>query len=383
MGQRKTIGRDVSSSGSSGTLAARNGSGISNVLQNAVLLQEARSTCAHQQVLAQMETEKCTVAADQHTVWIGTRVAREPYPLSSHPDLRITPQLKGGAPPSHRQAHAPHNMTTRSANSTTGRRSTAESAPTPSFRLVYVIGRVLDDEHMSIEREVNTFNGHPDIQEKCRNLEVAGHRYLRRVKSKFGTSLVAKVDIPGGTELCYYIGTIFAARYNPPGNHCIDMGLGLRINASRLPHNLCTGACMHQLQHSCNPNSTVDEFVPNGYNGDFVLLICSSSTFIKKGAAVTIRYGPKMWQRFDDLPERVPPNFTRIRCLCSEPCPEGAGRLGWIGTEPPLTPEEHAQWIRGRMLVLNPELEKSTPSEENHEVMSAPNTDPDQHLPTV
>ena len=112
--------------------------------------------------------------------------------------------------------------------------------------------------------------------------------------------------------------------------------------------------------------------------------VCSShgiKWFLRQGTAVTIRYGPQMWQRLSDLPEKIPPHFALIRCLCADPCPKGVGRLDWTGPEPPLTPEEHAQWHRGRILDLNPALMQATPRAEHQEVLGAPSVHLDQQLP--
>jgi hypothetical protein len=142
---------------------------------------------------------KCHPA--EYTLWLGTRVLREPAVLDLelylNPDHRYTPQLRGGMPgrrppaddigfpklAGHGSARneSKHSMRTRSSistgmNSSTVQRGTLDPAVIP--RLVYMFGEVVGEDCDDVRISIEQFNSHPGIQKKCEHLELAGSKYL-------------------------------------------------------------------------------------------------------------------------------------------------------------------------------------------------------------
>ena len=155
--------------------------------------------------------------------------------------------------------------------------------------LVYAVGKLTGPDRDSLRTSISKLNHHPEIQDKCKMLEKAGQRYLEH-SSVHGGGLQAKCDIPNGTELCYYIGDIYNENNNPYGNHSLDMGGSVYVNASGVPRNLPPGRCLHMMNHGCRPNGKLKEFVPEFWNDDLVMFVYVTTRFISKGEQVTMAY---------------------------------------------------------------------------------------------
>jgi hypothetical protein len=322
------------------------------------------------------------------TVWWGTRVVRPGENLDQEqllsPDLRCTLRLCGGMPkrrltknsadsdwtppgpgPWQRRGDRTHHMTTRSVRprrviSLTNRQPEDTSNPEipEHHRIVYELGRVVGEESQFVRDCIRKFHMSTAIQSKCDELERAGHKYLTLVSSH-GIGVAAKQDIPLHTQLGYYVGVLYDADHNPPGNHCITGGqigqvqLELCINASRVPRDLVPGRCMHLLNHSCDPNCTVVSYAPEGWDNDLELLILVAIQEIRQGQPVTFHYRGNMWKPLELLPPTAPPGQRLIACGYNNPCPKRLGRLDYIEPRVRLTPEVRAKWNRG--CILDPE----------------------------
>jgi hypothetical protein len=116
------------------------------------------------------------------------------------------------------------------------------------------------------------------------------------------------------------------------------------VNASGVPKNLPPGRCLHMMNHGCDPNGKLVEFVPDSWNDDLVLFVYVTTRDILKGEQVTMAYGGDMWQPLDTLPRLSPRNTRRIECRCADPCPKRLGRFDWIARRSPLTRSTHTRW---------------------------------------
>ena len=320
---------------------------------------------------------KCHPA--EYTLWLGTRVLREPAVLDLelylNPDHRYTPQLRGGMPGRRpptddigfpkqvghgsTRNESKHPMRTRSSistgmNSSTVQRGTLDPAVIP--RLVYMFGEVVGEDCEDVRVSIEQFNSHPGIQKKCEHLELAGSKYLQ-ISSLHGTGIAAKIDIPQNTELCYYIGIVYAVACNPVGNHSIEVASSGRttlcVNATSVPKNLPLGCSMHLANHGCNPNCRVTPYEPDGWDNDLVLLVLVAMRDIVGGEAITFQYKGSMWQARSELPLLAPKGFRLIQCGCDQPCPNGLARLDWIDSGHVTSPIEAEEWYRGRKLSLS------------------------------
>ncbi len=104
-------------------------------------------------------------------------------------------------------------------------------------------------DRADLEEILQDFHNQAAMPAKCNDLEVAALRYLRGGQSAVVWSLIAKEDIPAGTELSCYVGTAHSAQLDPHSNHSMYLGpcggIFLNANATRLPGDLQLGACMH------------------------------------------------------------------------------------------------------------------------------------------
>jgi hypothetical protein len=121
--------------------------------------------------------------------------------------------------------------------STSTKRPTIPDAPSrTTTRIIYALGKVAREERENIQQQIDDLHGHPAIQSKCKELEESGAQYLK-FTSSHGTGLKAKCPIPPDTALCYYIGHLYDAQYNPLGNHSMSLGFSnqtsIIINATR------------------------------------------------------------------------------------------------------------------------------------------------------
>jgi hypothetical protein len=110
---------------------------------------------------------------------------------------------------------------------------------------------------------------------------------------------------------------------------------------------------MHLCNHSCNPNCRVEEYIPEGWNNDLALLVLVSTREIAPGEEVTLCYKGTMWQSLASISSEAPSGRRKIQCGCSDPCPNGLGRLDWIEPRRHLTAATRAKWSRGRLLETN------------------------------
>ena len=110
---------------------------------------------------------------------------------------------------------------------------------------------------------------------------------------------------------------------------------------------------MHRCNHGCNPNCKVEEYSPSGWNNDLALLMLVSTREIAPGEEVTLCYKGTMWQSLASLSFETPSGRRKIQCGCSDPCPNGLGRLDWIEPRRHPTAATRAKWNRGRLLEIN------------------------------
>ena len=172
----------------------------------------------------------CTSDPPRISLWVGTRVRRDP-PLTSWlhqlPDLRVVPRLCGGVPPSGTEPDLSHRtraaatepvmrrISTRSTSNTSTLTRGAQALitspgsaaafppgrPLHPLRLIYALGQVPSKHRADLVEIFRDFHNHSAIQAKCADLEIAGHRYLHVEQSDMGRSLIAKIDIPDNTDL--------------------------------------------------------------------------------------------------------------------------------------------------------------------------------------
>ena len=111
-------------------------------------------------------------------------------------------------------------------------------------RMVYKMGTIVGRDKAAIRECLSKFNSSPAVQLMCTRLEAKGEQFLEK-SSLHGSGVAAKQDIPAGTDLCYYIGVAYDAAHNPPGNHCIELGVcgstRIVLNASSVPRDRTTG----------------------------------------------------------------------------------------------------------------------------------------------
>ena len=101
---------------------------------------------------------------------------------------------------------------------------------------------------------------------------------------------------------------------------------------------------MHLGNHCCDPNCTVQYYVPDGWNCDLVLFILVAMRDIEKDDGVTFLYGGTMWQPSSMLPLVAPAGFRVIQCGCKNPCPNKLGRLDWIDVNHHIPTQERDKW---------------------------------------
>jgi hypothetical protein len=304
------------------------------------------------------------------TLWVGTRVISEHTVLHSelylNPNCRCTLQIRGGMQNGRspvddgdfpttsvlEQAHNGRRHPMRTLSFTSKRANNIpvqQEIPVPEqvTRLVYTYGEVVGEDREDIEASIEKFNAHPGIQRKCERLERAGLKYLR-FASWHGTGIAAKIDVSQNTELCYYLGAVYSAACNPAGNHCMDIGSSLCVNATRVVKDLPLGCSMHMANQSCNPNCRVILLELEDRNNDLVLLVLVAMLDIVSDEAITLQYKGSMWQLHTELSLLAPSRFRWIHCRCDQPCPNFLARLDWIETGSNLSPKEVEQWYRGR-----------------------------------
>ena len=208
----------------------------------------------------------------------------------------------------------------------------------PGKRIVYVAGKIRKTSIDGIRDLIEQFHRNPAVQKYCVYLENQGEKYLK-VSTTFGKGLKTRTSVPGGTELCYYVGMANEALLDPPGNHSMELGnldgIDIAVNATALPDDLPLGKCLHLVNHSCTSNCRVELILFEGPGGHVGMLRLITTMSVDKDTALTIPYAGTMFVLYETLPSAVPRGFRKIRCGCAAgSCPKALGRLDVMNPKP-------------------------------------------------
>jgi hypothetical protein len=109
-------------------------------------------------------------------------------------------------------------------------------------------------------QSVYAFHADPTIQKKCKDLEDNGELPFRSTSSAHQISLISlalNTRIQEKTEFCNYIGTVYEAQHNLPGNHGMNIEELWRteahIDATNVPLTFPPDSSMHLLGNGCDP----------------------------------------------------------------------------------------------------------------------------------
>jgi len=194
-----------------------------------------------------------------------------------------------------------------------------EGVQEPSDLVVYSVGSDFRSSiSLELESMVASFHANPDVRAFCCQIQHSAQQYLRAEFSpQFGWSRTALIDIPQGTKVCYYTGTLLPATSRRRSNHRYELGVlfNTRVIIDGAHHSgTQTGLeCMQMVNHACEPNCIAkQEDFPEG------LAVCYLTTAkrIQQGEHITFNYKGDFWQNGTQVPR---PGYSIITCRCGAP----------------------------------------------------------------
>ena len=256
-------------------------------------------------------------------------------------------------PPSQSPVESPPRRVLRHRPEKRGRPSLPDGA-----QIVYRIGRsILRCDRDDLEDTLHQFHANPDIQNECQDVLGNAQQFLtEKYLTTKGNHYVAKCDIPAGVRVAFYSGFIERADARHSRNHEMQLGAGLRFEATIdgspglwLADDARPGR-LQIVNHCCRP----------GNNCVCVSVVCTSTFLplhvlvtkqnIEAGTELTFPYQEPcfkkgvpfiarnaFWQDASSLTS-VPRGMEVVHCSCQRPCPNGWGRLEKRRPHPPLPP---------------------------------------------